>query len=152
MFMVLWIMGCILPRLLHWLLIQMLIGRVARPLDILFQVIVFSLATIYCLGHPRGSILCLDLVLRLSTVMLLMRWLRLPGYEIFFASFILFYIRLPFFIVIMPVQYIYLPISCNINARSTSRLTFTLFGIRCCCWIGSRFACSLTLSVCIYFH
>nr|GEW74361.1 ribonuclease H-like domain-containing protein [Tanacetum cinerariifolium] len=93
--------------------------EVVRLLVVLLQIIVFSLLTIYCLSLSRGSTLCLALVPKPSTEGSPMQWLILIGCRIFFTSSTLRYIRLPLFIVIMSVRYIYLPVSCNTSARST---------------------------------
>lgn len=49
---------------------------------------------------------------------------------IFFESSTLLYILPLWFIVIMSVWFIYLSMSCRMNAQIISRLTFTLFEIR----------------------
>ncbi|GJY79531.1 hypothetical protein Tco_0485332 [Tanacetum coccineum] len=68
------------------------------------------------ISFPRGSTLCLVLMLRLNTVVLPMQWLRRPRCIIFFENFMLS----SRFCNYCLVQFIYLPIQCSINTRSMS--------------------------------
>nr|GEV27199.1 ribonuclease H-like domain-containing protein [Tanacetum cinerariifolium] len=106
---------------------QMLIGQAAQILVVLLQVIVFSLATIYCLGHLRGIILCLVLVPRLSTVVLTMQSLRHHGCGYFFESFTIVYILPLLFSVIMSVRILHVLSRYQYADIFTKGLPTTLF-------------------------
>ena len=100
-------------------------------------VIVYFLVTIWSLGSQNGSPLCLGIVRRLNIRASPMWCLTLVGYKIFFWSFIVIYELLPWFTVIILVQYICLGFLSNINALNISKWIFTLFVRR---WLVAKFA------------
>ena len=92
--------------LVLWLLILMLIGLAALQLDVLLLVIVFFWVIIFYHGLLNDNILSLDRVPKLSIEVLQMQFLKLPGFVIFFVSFIHHYLLPPLSIVTMLALFI----------------------------------------------